>query len=186
MPGMIAPDDMTFAYLEGRPAAPEGRGLGAGARRLAQLRTDDGAAFDREVVVDVDELVPQVTWGTNPGMVGPRDRPRPDPGGRRTTRRARGRRAGARLHGARAGHADRRTSAIDRVFIGSCTNARIEDLRAAAAIVRGTRSARGVRALVVPGSEQVKRAGRGRGARPDLPRRRLRVARGRLLACASA
>jgi len=154
--GMIAPDETTFAYLEGRPGAPAGAAF---ARRLEgwrSLASDPDASFDRRIEIDVSALRPQVTWGTNPGMVGPIDGVVPDPKAfadpaqREAVERA--------LHymGLEPGTPLCEIS-IDRVFIGSCTNARIEDLRAAAAVAAGRRVAGSVRALVVPGSAQVKR-----------------------------
>src|SRR3989440_6815709 len=153
--GLIASDDVTFAYLEGRPGAPKGAEWERAVDRWRDLRTDPDAVFDREVEIDVGELHPQVTWGTNPGMVVPIDGVVPDP--------------------AAIGDADERAAAEralaymalepgtpireiegERVFIGSCTNSRIEDLRVAAEVVQGRRVHPGVRAMVVPGSAQVK------------------------------
>ena len=180
--GMIAPDETTFAYLEGRPGRADGRRLGAGARRLARARLRSRTpSSTREFAIDVAELAPQVTWGTNPEMVVPVT------GSRARSGRLRRRRRAARPPSARSPTwASSRARAIqdisvDRVFIGSCTNARIEDLRAAAAVVAGKRVHPSVRALVVPGLGDGQAAGRGRGARPGLRRRRLRVAPGRLL-----
>jgi 3-isopropylmalate/(R)-2-methylmalate dehydratase large subunit len=152
--GMIAPDETTFAYLEGRPFAPAD--WGAALERWRAFRSDPDAVFDRVVEVDLAALEPQVTWGTNPGMVVPIGGVVPDP---------------ADLH-----DPDDRAAAeralqymalepgtpvqeirIDRVFIGSCTNSRIEDLRAAAALVAGKRVHASVTALVVPGSAAVRR-----------------------------
>jgi 3-isopropylmalate/(R)-2-methylmalate dehydratase large subunit len=151
--GLIAPDDVTFEYVEGRPGAPED--FAAAVERWRELKTDDEAAFDAEVVVDTSALSPQVTWGTNPGMVAPVTGQVPDP---------------ASLDGPADQEAAERALAymdlepgtaiediaIDRVFIGSCTNSRIEDLRAAAALVEGRSVASTVRAMVVPGSMPVK------------------------------
>jgi 3-isopropylmalate/(R)-2-methylmalate dehydratase large subunit len=154
--GFIAPDDTTFAYLEGRPAAPAGAAWEVALDRWRSLRTDDDAVFDTEVDIDVSELEPQVTWGTNPGMVAPVGGAVPDPTDyddpdeRAALERALAYMAlepGTRLQDVR----------IDRVFIGSCTNARIEDLRAAAAVVAGRHVHPHVRAMVVPGSAAVKR-----------------------------
>jgi 3-isopropylmalate/(R)-2-methylmalate dehydratase large subunit len=154
--GMVAPDDTTFAYLEGRPAAPKGADWEAALDRWRALRTDDDAVFDREVEIDVTELEPQVTWGTNPGMVAPVGASVPDPAAlagddeRAAAERAltyMGLEPGTPLQDIR----------IDRVFIGSCTNARIEDLREAASVVAGKRVDGAVKALVVPGSATVKR-----------------------------
>ena len=154
--GMIAPDDTTFAYLEGRPAAPRGAEWERALDSWRTLRSDDDAAFDATVDVDVSALKPQVTWGTNPGMVAPVDGFVPDPSDyddpsqREAVERAL--RYMALEPGTPLGEIR-----VDRVFIGSCTNARIEDLRAAADVVAGRRVSEGVRALVVPGSARVKR-----------------------------
>jgi 3-isopropylmalate/(R)-2-methylmalate dehydratase large subunit len=154
--GMIAPDDTTFAYLEGKPAAPRGAAWERALDEWRALRSDEEASFDSELVLDVRELVPQVTWGTNPGMVVPVTGVVPDPAAlddpddRAAAERAltyMGLEPGTPIEEIR----------IDRVFIGSCTNARIEDLRAAAGVVAGKRVAPTVRALVVPGSASVRR-----------------------------
>jgi 3-isopropylmalate/(R)-2-methylmalate dehydratase large subunit len=162
--GTIAPDDTTFAYLEGRPAAPRGEAWERALDAWRELRTDDGAVFDATTVVDVPSVKPQVTWGTNPGMVASVEDAVPDPSAyddpadRLAVERAleyMGLEPGTPLADVR----------IDRVFIGSCTNARIEDLRAAAEVVSGRRVAEGVRAMVVPGSAQVKRQAEDEGLR---------------------
>jgi len=153
--GMIAPDETTFAYLEGRPAAPKGAAWERALDRWGALRTDDGAVFDRELEIDVSELLPQVTWGTNPGMVVPIDGEVPDPGSfDDPDDRVAAERALAYM--ALAPGTPIRDIRVDRVFIGSCTNSRIEDLRAAAAVVRGQHVHPSVRAMVVPGSAPVK------------------------------
>ena len=144
--GMVAPDDTTFAYVEGRPGAPaDWQDTVEGWRSLAG---DDGAHFDTTIEVDLVEIAPQVSWGTNPGQVaaitGHVPEPRDD-----VDERA------LRYMDLRPGTALRDVP-IDRVFLGSCTNGRIEDLRAAARIIDGRRVAEGVRAMVVPGSVQVK------------------------------
>jgi 3-isopropylmalate/(R)-2-methylmalate dehydratase large subunit len=154
--GMIAPDDTTFAYLEGRPAAPKGAEWERTLDRWRELRTDDDAVFDREVEIDVSELEPQVTWGTNPGMVAPVGGTVPDPADYDDPdARAAVERALAYM-GLEPGTPIQDVH-LDRVFIGSCTNARIEDLRTAAAVVAGRRVHPRVRAMVVPGSASVKR-----------------------------
>ena len=152
--GMIAPDDTTFAYLEGRPRAPQGAAWERALDRWRTLPTDAGAAFDVRHVIDVSALAPQVTWGTNPGMVVPVTGRIPDPDDLQGDDRAAAERALAYM-GLRAGTAIEDIR-IDRVFLGSCTNARIEDLRAAAAVVAGRTIAPSVKALVVPGSAKVR------------------------------
>jgi len=153
--GMVAADDTTFAWVEGRPGAPQGTDLDRAVDRWRALRTDDGAAFDREIVVDAAALSPQVTWGTNPGMVVPVTGrvPAPEefegPADRDAAERALRYMAlepGTPIEDIR----------LDRIFIGSCTNSRIGDLRAAAEVVRGRSVADDVYAMVVPGSEQVR------------------------------
>jgi 3-isopropylmalate/(R)-2-methylmalate dehydratase large subunit len=160
--GMVAPDDVTFAYLEGRPGAPTGAEWERALDAWRALASDAGARYDREIVVDVSGLKPQVTWGTNPGMVAPVDGvvPSPedfaDPDERSAIERAL--EYMALTPGTPIG--DIR---IDRVFIGSCTNSRIEDLRAAAAVADGRRVADSVHAMVVPGSALVKRQAEDEG-----------------------
>jgi 3-isopropylmalate/(R)-2-methylmalate dehydratase large subunit len=151
--GLIAPDEITFSYVVGRPGSP--KDFEAAVERWRRLGTEPGATFDTEVTVDTSALSPQVTWGTNPGMVAPVTGRVPDPS-------------------SLDGPADREAAeralaymalepgtaiediALDRVFIGSCTNSRIEDLRAAASVVQGRSVASTIRAMVVPGSMQVK------------------------------
>ena len=153
--GMIAPDDATFAYVEGRPGAPSGAAWERALDRWRALPTEPGATFDREVVIDVAAIRPQVTWGTNPGMVVPIDGAVPDPASLGDPdAQAAAERALAYM-GLAPGTPIREIE-VDRVFIGSCTNSRIEDLRAAAAVVHGHRVHPSVRAMVVPGSAQVK------------------------------
>ncbi len=154
--GIVAPDEATFAYLEGRPHAPRGRQWTEAVEAWRALATDEGAIFDREVTLDVDDLTPYVTWGTDPSQGVPIAHAVPDPAACATD----GERTAA-LHALRymglAPGTPMRDIAVDAVFIGSCTNARIEDLRAAAQVLRGRRIARGLRVLVVPGSMRVKR-----------------------------
>jgi 3-isopropylmalate/(R)-2-methylmalate dehydratase large subunit len=151
--GMIAPDDKTFAWIEGRPGAPADFDAAVGEWR--SLATDECAAFDREIVVDAAALGPQVTWGTTPGMVAAVTErvPAPDdfdaPADREAAERA------LAYMGLEAGTPIQEIP-LDRVFIGSCTNSRIGDLRAAAEVVAGRRVADSVSAMVVPGSHQVK------------------------------
>jgi 3-isopropylmalate/(R)-2-methylmalate dehydratase large subunit len=160
--GMIAPDETTFAYLQGRRYAPQGEARKTALAYWQTLRSDDDARFDRTVQVDASTLEPHVTWGTSPGMVVPVTGCVPDPANLKS-------------------EADRQSSAraleymaliprtkiqeiqINRVFIGSCTNARIEDLRAAARVVKGYRTRNSVSAMVVPGSQSVKRAAESEG-----------------------
>jgi 3-isopropylmalate/(R)-2-methylmalate dehydratase large subunit len=153
--GMIAPDETTFAYLEGRPGAPTGAAWEQALERWRALPSDADAVFDRELVIDVEEIVSQVTWGTNPGMVVPIDGLVPDPASMDDPdERAAAERALAYM--ALEPGTPIREIEVGRVFIGSCTNSRIEDLRAAAAVVRGHHVHPSVRAMVVPGSAQVK------------------------------
>jgi 3-isopropylmalate/(R)-2-methylmalate dehydratase large subunit len=153
--GMVAPDDTTFSYLEGRPFAPSGKEWERALDDWRSLATDPDAAFDKEVVIDAATLRPSVTWGTNPGHCITIDDSVPDPGSfAEPSARDSARRALAYM-GLKAG-TPMRDIAVDTVFIGSCTNSRIEDLRAAADVVRGRRVRDGLRALVVPGSMKVK------------------------------
>ncbi len=160
--GMIATDDTTFAYLEGRPGAPKGAAWEQAVERWRSLRTDDDAVFDTEVAIDVSELEPQVTWGTNPGMVVPVGGTVPDPADfDDADERAAVERSLAYM--ALEPGTPLQDVHVDRVFIGSCTNARIEDLRTAAAVVAGRRVHPQVRAMVVPGSATVKRSAEDEG-----------------------
>jgi 3-isopropylmalate/(R)-2-methylmalate dehydratase large subunit len=153
--GMIAPDDVTFAYLEGRDHAPKGAAWDEAVAYWRTLATDEGAAFDKEVVLDAAEIFPHVSWGTNPGQVAPITSVVPDPASiADPVERGAAERA-LEYMGLTAG-TPLKEVAVDTVFIGSCTNSRIEDLRAAAAVARGRRVASGMRTLVVPGSWRVK------------------------------
>jgi 3-isopropylmalate/(R)-2-methylmalate dehydratase large subunit len=153
--GLIAPDQTTFDYLQGRAHAPSGAAWDEAVAAWQTLVTDDDATFDKEVVLDGAEIFPHVSWGTNPGQVAPiTDRvPDPaaiaDPGERNAAERA------LEYMGLTAG-TPLKDVAVDTVFIGSCTNGRIEDLRAVAEVARGRRVASGIRTLVVPGSWAVK------------------------------
>ncbi len=153
--GMVAPDDVTFSYLEGRPRAPRGRAFEEALEYWRSLPTDPRASFDKEVVIDASGLSPHVSWGTNPGQVAPIDDVVPDPDSFSdpATREAAARALG--YMGLVAG-TPIRDIAVDTVFIGSCTNSRIEDLRSAATVLSGRRVRPGLRALVVPGSHRVK------------------------------
>ncbi len=153
--GMIAPDETTFAYLEGRPHTPSGAAWDQAMTDWRDLATDDGAAFDREVLLSGAEIPPHVTWGTNPSHVAPLAGKVPSPdefatGGERDAA------ARALTYMGLSPGTPIREIAVDTVFIGSCTNSRIEDLRAVAEVAAGRRVAPGVRTLVVPGSAQVK------------------------------
>jgi 3-isopropylmalate/(R)-2-methylmalate dehydratase large subunit len=160
--GMIAPDETTFAYIEGRPKAPSGQDWADAVAYWRTLVTDDDAVFDAEVVIDASELTPFVTWGTNPGQGVPLAGrvPAPedftDPVDQEAARKA------LAYMGLTPG-TPMREVAVDTVFLGSCTNGRIEDLRAAADILRGRRVADGVRMLVVPGSVRVRLAAMAEG-----------------------
>jgi 3-isopropylmalate/(R)-2-methylmalate dehydratase large subunit len=143
--GMVAPDDTTFEWVEGRVGAPED--FDAAVAGWRELRTDDGAPFDTELEVDASALSPLVTWGTNPGMVVPVTEAVPEPRGDGDER-------ALRYMALEAGTPMREIK-LDRVFIGSCTNSRVGDLRAAAEVVKGRRVASSVHAMVVPGSAQV-------------------------------
>jgi 3-isopropylmalate/(R)-2-methylmalate dehydratase large subunit len=153
--GMIAPDDTTYEYLNGRPLAPKGSAWDAAVKRWRSLPTDPGARFDREVDIDVSSLAPMVTFGTNPGMVIPIDDevPRDDDPSFRKALAYMQVEAGKPLLGL----------PVDVVFIGSCTNGRLSDLRMAAGLLRGRRVAERVRLLVVPGSHEVKRQAEAEG-----------------------
>ena len=153
--GMVAPDDTTFAYLEGRPHAPAGADWERSLDHWRSLPSDQGAAFDEEIRLDAASLEPFVTWGTNPGQAAPVSGRVPDPRDENEER-------ALRYMALRPGTSIQ-DIAIDRVFIGSCTNSRLEDLRAAAAVVRGRRVHEGVRAMVVPGSTRVKLAAEAEG-----------------------
>jgi 3-isopropylmalate/(R)-2-methylmalate dehydratase large subunit len=160
--GLIAPDAVTFDYIKGRPYAPKGADFEKAVAHWATLPSDEGAHYDQVVILDAAKIVPQVSWGTSPEAVVPIDGLVPDPAAEADeTKRAQlqrmldymGLTAGQKLAG----------TAVDVVFIGSCTNSRIEDLRAAAGVAKGRHVAAGVRALVVPGSGLVKRQAEDEG-----------------------
>jgi 3-isopropylmalate/(R)-2-methylmalate dehydratase large subunit len=153
--GMIAPDDTTFAYLDGRPHAPRGADWERALDAWRELRTDPGATYDRTVRIDASRLVPHVTWGTNPGMVAPVTGQVPDPAGSRSEDDRRSVENALRYMDLQPRTAIQDIQ-LDRVFIGSCTNGRLEDLRDAAELIRGKHVHPRVRAMVVPGSHQVK------------------------------
>ena len=153
--GMVAPDETTFDYLRGRPHAPQGADWDAAVAAWSRLRTDEGAEFDTEVYIDASTLSPYVTWGTNPGQGVPLSESVPDPdlmlddGERQAAEKA------LAYMDLRPG-TPMRDIAVDAVFVGSCTNGRIEDLRAVADVLRGRKVADGVRMLIVPGSMRVR------------------------------
>jgi 3-isopropylmalate/(R)-2-methylmalate dehydratase large subunit len=153
--GMIAPDEKTFAYLEGRPHAPKGADWDAAVEYWSTLRTDDDAVFDAEVVLSAADIEPFVTWGTNPGQGLPLSASVPDPA-TMTDENERVAAQRALEYMALTPGTPLREVAVDTVFIGSCTNGRIEDLRAAASVVQGRAKADSVRVLVVPGSARVR------------------------------
>jgi len=157
--GMVAPDDTTFQYLNGRHFAPKGAAWDAAVARWRQLPTDEGAAFDQEITIDGNSLEPMITWGTNPGMGIPITRAVPNPSTSSDSQALAymGLEAGKPI----AGHP------VNVVFIGSCTNSRITDLRAAAALLKGRKVNPNVRVMVVPGSMEVKRQAIAEGL-PDI------------------
>ena len=147
--GMIAPDDTTYEYIADKPLAPKGAAWDEAVRHWRSLPTDDGAAYDRTVEINAEQLEPMITWGTNPGMGVPVNRPVPTPNGNTGVRKALDYmqlEAGKPLLG----------QPVDVVFIGSCTNSRISDLRLAARMLEGRKVKDGVRMLVVPGSEKIR------------------------------
>ncbi|MET7653019.1 MULTISPECIES: 3-isopropylmalate dehydratase large subunit [unclassified Streptomyces] len=152
--GMIAPDETTFEYIKGRDHAPEGADWDAAVEYWKTLRTDEDAEFDAEVVIDGAALSPFVTWGTNPGQGAPLSAAVPDPASYEDASERLAAEKALEYMGLEAGQSLRSIN-VDTVFVGSCTNGRIEDLRAAAAIVEGRKVADGVRMLVVPGSVRV-------------------------------
>ena len=160
--GMIAPDDKTFEYLYGRPRAPRGAEWDAALKRWSQLPTDEGAVYAREVSLDADALEPMITYGTNPGMGIPVTALQPDPA-EVADARERDSLAKALKYMDLEGGKPLLGHAIDVVFIGSCTNSRIADLRAAAAVLNGRKVNPRVRTLVVPGSQEIKRQAEAEG-----------------------
>jgi 3-isopropylmalate/(R)-2-methylmalate dehydratase large subunit len=147
--GLIAPDETTFAWLKGRTKAPQGTAWEAAVQRWRELRSDEGAAYDREVRIDASQIRPTVTYGTHPGMAIAMDKPVP------AARNAPEQRALDYMQA--KPNQPMQGTAVDVVFIGSCTNSRLSDLREAASVMRGRQVANGVRMLVVPGSEAVRR-----------------------------
>jgi 3-isopropylmalate/(R)-2-methylmalate dehydratase large subunit len=160
--GLIAPDDTTYQFLCGRKLAPKGADWDAAVARWRQLPTDEGATYDREITIQASELEPMITFGTNPGMGIPITAPIPDPSnvGDPIERESLAKalrymdlQPGARLEG----------HPVNVVFIGSCTNSRMSDLRSAAAVLKGRKVAEGVRVMVVPGSQEIKRQAQAEG-----------------------
>jgi 3-isopropylmalate/(R)-2-methylmalate dehydratase large subunit len=154
--GMVAPDETTFAYLKGRPRAPQGAEWDKAVADWKTLVTDEGATFDREVTLDASTIEPMITWGTHPGMVAAVTGNVPASSNDPVFDKAlsyMGFSAGQKLAG----------SPINVVFVGSCTNSRLSDLRAAASVLKGRKIARGVQMLVVPGSQQIKKQAEAEG-----------------------
>jgi 3-isopropylmalate/(R)-2-methylmalate dehydratase large subunit len=147
--GLVAPDETTFEYLKDKPHAPKGEDWDRALEEWKKLPTDEGARFDKEVVIQAEDLVPYVSWGTTPAQTVGLDDVVPQPQNEGHER--------ALKYMALESGTPIREIEVDTVFLGSCTNARIEDLRAAAAVLKGHKVKEGIRALVVPGSMRVKR-----------------------------
>ncbi|EID53333.1 3-isopropylmalate dehydratase large subunit [Saccharomonospora xinjiangensis] len=160
--GMIAPDETTFAYLKDRPHAPKGADWDAAVAEWRELRTDDDAVFDAEVYLDASALTPFVTWGTNPGQGLPLSESVPDPERIADEHERLAAEKALSYMDLKPGTPLREIS-VDTVFLGSCTNGRLEDLRSAAEVLRGRKVADGVRMLVVPGSMRVRNAAEAEG-----------------------
>ncbi|MCU1498242.1 MAG: 3-isopropylmalate dehydratase large subunit [Acidimicrobiales bacterium] len=160
--GLIAPDQVTFDYLQGRAHAPTGAAWDEAVAYWQTLATDEDATFDQEVVLDAAEIAPHVSWGTNPGQVAPITSAVPDPGKIADPAERNAAERALEYMGLTAG-TPLKEVAVDTVFIGSCTNGRIEDLRAVAAVAEGRRVSSGMRTLVVPGSWAVKRQAEAEG-----------------------
>src|SRR6266568_4548277 len=153
---MIAPDETTFAYLEGRPFVPRGKAFQEAVERWKQLRSDDGAKFDMTVELHAEQVAPQVTWGTNPGMVTSVTERVPDPHSFKDPNDQKATESALKYMGLKPG-TPIVDIPVDRVFIGSCTNSRLDDLRAAAHLVAGKHVAKNIKqALIVPGSRGIK------------------------------
>ena len=160
--GMIAPDDITYEYIAGKRFAPKGEDFDAAVEHWKQLPTDDGATYDRTLTLDAADIAPQVTWGTNPGMVTDVTGHVPNPADMDTTDEKRAAEHALEYMGLEP-DTPMTDITVDRVFIGSCTNSRISDLRAAAEVVKGRKVAVTVNAMVVPGSQAVKRQAEAEG-----------------------
>ena len=160
--GMIAPDDTTYEYLVGKRFVPKNAEFDAAVERWKQLPTDEGTTYDRTLLLDAAEIAPQVTWGTNPGMVTHVTGRVPDPADMATTNEKRATEHALEYMDLQPGTPITDIT-VDRVFIGSCTNSRISDLRAAAEVAKGRKVAETVSAMVVPGSQAVKRQAEAEG-----------------------
>ncbi len=160
--GMIAPDDATYEYIAGKRFAPKGEDFDIAVENWKQLPTDEGATYDRTLILDAADIAPQVTWGTNPGMVTDVTGRVPDPADMDTTDDKRAAEHALAYMDLRPG-TPITDIPVDRVFIGSCTNSRISDLRAAAEVAKGRKVAENVSAMVVPGSQAVKRQAEAEG-----------------------
>jgi 3-isopropylmalate/(R)-2-methylmalate dehydratase large subunit len=147
--GLVAPDETTFEYLKDKPHAPKGEDWERAIEEWRELRTDEGAEFDKEVVIQAEDLVPYVSWGTTPAQTVPLDGEVPEP-------TSDGHERALKYMDLTPGTPIREIE-VDTVFLGSCTNARIEDLRAAARVLEGQKVKEGIRAMVVPGSMRVKK-----------------------------
>ena len=167
--GMIAPDDTTFEYVRGRQFAPQGADFDAAVERWKQLPTEPGAVFDKTEIFDASTFEPFVTWGTNPGMVAPVSGHVPDPASFEDSAQQEAAARALQYMGLEPG-TPIQDIRIDRIFVGACTNARLEDLRAAAEVVRGRKVHPDVYAMVVPRLGQDQARGRGRRAGPHLHR----------------
>ena len=160
--GMIAPDDATYEYIAGKRFAPKGEDFDAAVENWKQLPTDEGATYDRTLILNAADIAPQVTWGTNPGMVTDVTGRVPDPADMTTTDDKRAAEHALAYMDLQPG-TPITDIPVDRVFIGSCTNSRISDLRAAAEVAKGRKVAENVSAMVVPGSQAVKRQAEAEG-----------------------
>jgi 3-isopropylmalate/(R)-2-methylmalate dehydratase large subunit len=160
--GLVAPDQKTFDYLRGRPQAPQAGHFEAAVKDWTKLHSDNNARFDREILINVEDIEPTVTWGTSPQHAVPISRAIPDPTEEMDETARSGMQRALEYQALKAGQAMQAIT-IDAAFIGSCTNSRLSDLRAAASIVQGQRVAEGVAAVVVPGSSQVKAAAEAEG-----------------------
>jgi 3-isopropylmalate/(R)-2-methylmalate dehydratase large subunit len=164
--GLVAPDDATFEYLNGRPFVPKGAEWDKAVARWKTLPTDDGATYDQAVTIDADALEPMITYGTNPGMGVSINAPVPDPALIGDLRQRESVEKALRYMGIEGGK-PLVGHPVDVVFIGSCTNSRISDLRSAASVLKGRKVHPGVRVMVVPGSQEVKRQAQAEGL-PEL------------------